>query len=62
MPSRAGEGGYARELTEAERTQQQLEDAIKGFDGERDKLGEVTRPVLADQQCGRSRDTSGESP
>ena len=29
----AGEGGYARELTEAERTQQQqLEDAIKGFD------------------------------
>ncbi|GAA4812755.1 Re/Si-specific NAD(P)(+) transhydrogenase subunit alpha [Tomitella cavernea] len=30
----AGEGGYARELTEAERDQQQqaLEDAIKGFD------------------------------
>ena len=30
----AGEGGYARELTEAERAQQQqaLEDAIKGFD------------------------------
>ncbi|MGK2886082.1 MAG: Re/Si-specific NAD(P)(+) transhydrogenase subunit alpha [Rhodococcus sp. (in: high G+C Gram-positive bacteria)] len=30
----AGEGGYARELTDAERTQQQqaLEEAIKGFD------------------------------
>src|SRR3977135_250330 len=30
----AGEGGYARELTEAEREQQQraLTDAIKGFD------------------------------
>ena len=30
----AGEGGYARELTEAEREQQQqaLENAIKGFD------------------------------
>src|ERR1700754_4066274 len=31
----AGEGGYARELTDAERAQQQqaLEDAISGFDG-----------------------------
>ena len=30
----AGEGGYARELTEQERAQQQkaLEDAISGFD------------------------------